>query len=292
MSELAEPITQDCVKLIMSKQDYVTGMECCEFKYVWTIKNFRQWAKTMIKSPSFSSHYGDFDDKWILEIYSQFIPNDDAIDDKDGKTKEYNFSKFLENIEWVCCTNRTNVLNPTQYLPNDDLKICSDVIIQVGQKSFRAIKGILAVRSPVFSAMFNHKEFKENEKKKIVIEDIKEDVFEEFLHYIYTDESPNISKMPMELLAVAGKYQVNCLKNTCEKIICKTINFDNVANVFVCSDRYNLKKLNRKCFEFMKRNLRDVMVNKTFQVYKKKYPEIFVGVLEELLLSADSVNYS
>ncbi|XP_044010300.1 BTB/POZ and MATH domain-containing protein 4-like [Aphidius gifuensis] len=98
--------------------------------------------------------------------------------------------------------------------------------------------------------------------------------------------------MPMELLAAADKYQVDCLKNICEETICKSIDLDNVANLLVRSDRYTLKKLNQKCFEFMKKNLRDVMANKTFQSYKKKYPEIFVGALEELLLSADSVNYT
>ncbi|XP_044010312.1 speckle-type POZ protein-like [Aphidius gifuensis] len=412
----------------------VTGIECCEFTYEWTIKNFSQWARRVIKSPIFSSNYGDFEDKWILGIYSdlmysaggtilvyaylnlqsfnntsqlqtkckisvnniqeitneyefrqfpettewvscaydlsnpnRYLPDGDlkvcylmptaggyinisvylnlqsfnntsqlqtscriSINDINETTKEFsvNFSKFPTITKWISCFY--NVSNPNQYAANGDLKVCctirmskkptnnsngistfnatpklgvdlkklllneesADVTIQVGQKSFHAIKGILAVRSPVFAAMFNHKEFKENEKNEVVIEDIDEDVFEEFLHYIYTDESPNIDKMPMELLAVAEKYQVDCLKNICEGVTCRKIDFENVASKFVFSDRYNLEKLNLKCLEFMKRNLRDVMANKTFQAYKKKYPEIFVGVLEELLLSANSVNYN
>ncbi|XP_044010263.1 chaoptin-like [Aphidius gifuensis] len=123
-------------------------------------------------------------------------------------------------------TNKTMVIprnSATQQLSVDWKKLLlseksADVTIRVGQKSFRAIKGILGARSPVFAAMFNHEEFKENEKDEVVIEDIDEDIFEEFLHYIYTGESPNIDKMPMELLAVAEKYQVNCLKNICEDL--------------------------------------------------------------------------
>ncbi|XP_044010313.1 protein roadkill-like [Aphidius gifuensis] len=318
MSVLAGSITQASIKLITSKQDSVTGMECCEFKYVWTIKNFSQWAEKIIKSPSFSSNYGDIDDKWILGIYSDIMPKDGdtcilaalqlqsvnknsqpsqlqirykiTVNDQNERAKKCNFTIFPKTTKWNSWTNKINLSNPSQYLPNGDLKICctitlsrtpkndysdiistfnatpklsvdwkklllseksADVTIKVGQKSFRAIKGILAIRSPVFAAMFDHEEFKENEKNEI-----------------------------------------DCLKNICEEAICKTINVDNVASIFICSDRYNLKKLNQKCFEFMKKNLRDVMSNITFQVYKKKYPEIFVGALEELLLSADLVNYT
>ncbi|XP_044010314.1 speckle-type POZ protein-like [Aphidius gifuensis] len=247
---------------------------------------------------------------------------------------EYNFSRIPAITQWV--SYRTNLScqllsNPSQYLPNDELKICctismstkptniyfdiistvnktpklsvdwkklllseksADVTIKVGQKSFRAIKGILAVRSPVFAAMFDHEQFEENKKNEVVIDDIDEDVFEEFLHYIYTDESPNVDKMTMELLAVADKYQVDCLKNICEEIICKTINVNNAANILVFSDKYNLEKLDKKCLEFIKKNLQAVLSNKRFQVYQKKYPEIFVGVLQKLLSSAKSVTYN
>ncbi|XP_044010296.1 speckle-type POZ protein-like B [Aphidius gifuensis] len=160
----------------------------------------------------------------------------------------------------------------------------ADVTIHVGQKSFRAIKAILAVRSPVFAAMFDHEQFKENQKNEVVIDDIDEDVFEELLHCIYTGELSKVNNMPMELLAAAEKYQVDCLKKLCEEIICETINVDNVASILVCSDRYNLEKLNNKCLKFMKENLAAIMSNEKFQVAKKEYPEIFVGVLGELLL--------
>ncbi|XP_044010304.1 speckle-type POZ protein-like [Aphidius gifuensis] len=181
------------------------------------------------------------------------------------------FNKYIRNDELrVYCTititkkltnnddDDSSTFNTTPQLSEDWKKLLlnkksSDVTIRVGNKSFRAIKGILGVRSPVFSAMFDNKQFKEDKRNEVVIDDIEEDV--------------------------------ERLKNICEDIICEKINLDDVAGILVCSDRFNLEKLNKECLEFMKRNLRDVMANKTFQVYKKKYPEIFVGVLEELLLS-------
>ncbi|XP_044005617.1 speckle-type POZ protein B-like [Aphidius gifuensis] len=344
MSVLAGP-NQDSIKLIMSNR-----METCEFTYEWTIENFRQRTeKVIIISPSISSHYSNFNDKWILKIYPSYTDweissyvfvdlqlqsfNNTSqlqtkckisINNRNEITKEYNFSKFPQQITWnnyILCSDLLNQMNG--YLQNDELKICctiimskkltnksdvistfnrtqqlsidlkklllnkksADVTIQVGQKSFRAIKGILAVRSPVFAAMFDHEQFKENEKDEVVIEDVEEDVFEEFLHFIYTDESPKTNKMPMELVAVAEKYQVNCLKNICEEVIYETINFDNIASILVCSDKYNLKKLNDKCLKFMKKNLRAVLLNETFQVDQKKHPEVFLSVLQQLLLS-------
>ncbi|XP_044005618.1 speckle-type POZ protein-like A [Aphidius gifuensis] len=212
----------DSIKLttIKSNQDTVTGMENCEFTYEWTIKNCNEVYGDKIKSPSFSSHYSGFDDEWILT----FCPTDDQ--------SEYIFRERLEKIKWDGYISTSDFVEPENgYVQNNELKICctitmskkltnksnvissidarkqlsvdwkklflseksADVTIKVGQKSFRAIKGILAVRSPVFAAMFSHEKFKENEKNEVVIEDVEEDVFEEFLHFIYTGESPKLT---------------------------------------------------------------------------------------------------
>ncbi|XP_044019422.1 speckle-type POZ protein-like B [Aphidius gifuensis] len=317
MSVLDGLITHGSMNLVMSKQNYVTGMETCEFTYEWKIKNFSEWNHKIIESPSFSSHFSDFKDNWTLKIYRGTcnILGDDrlykavdlqiqsfnntshlqteckmSINNKNEQTRKYDFKKFLQRITWDRYILTSNLLEPNNgYLQNDELKICctitmskkrmnnsdvistfdatqqlsadlkkilltkqlSDVTIQVGQKSFPAIKGILGARK--------------NQKNEVVIEDIDEDVFEEFLLFIYTDKSPNIEKMPMELLAAAEKYQVDCLKNACEKVICGTINLNNVASLLVISDKYNLEILNENCLEFMKKNLRAVWSNETFK---------------------------
>ncbi|XP_044010139.1 speckle-type POZ protein-like B [Aphidius gifuensis] len=257
MSVVDRTATQDCIKILMSKQDHVTGMETCEFTYEWTMNDIK-YDPIRIQSPKFSSHYSDFNDEWILEMDPTY-----------RLINEMRLQQLSADLE--------------KLLLNEKL---ADVTIKVGQKSFRAIKGILGARSPVFSAMFNHEQLKENKNNEVAIEDIEEDVFEEFLHFIYTGESPNVDKMPMELLAVAEKYQVDCLKNICEEVICESINVDNIASIIVCSDRYNLKKLNKKYLEFMKTNLRDVAANKTFQTWKlllnEKLADVTIQVGQKL----------
>ncbi|XP_044010448.1 speckle-type POZ protein B-like [Aphidius gifuensis] len=130
------------------------------------------------------------------------------------KDEEYEFDKFPKESEWINCISRPDLSKYSgKYLLNDELKISctmtitkerknnspvmstfiatpqlgadlkklllneqsADVIIKVGQQSFRVIKGILAARSPVFAAMFNHEQFKENKNGEVVIEDIEED---------------------------------------------------------------------------------------------------------------------
>ncbi|XP_044010271.1 speckle-type POZ protein-like [Aphidius gifuensis] len=253
MSVISRP-TQDSVKLLMSNRDYVTGIETCEFTYEWTIKNFSPWTSGKIISPSFSSNYSDFDDEWILEIN----PNKATDSDNESEFDSHCSCKPESDdckTDTHCCSAKSDDSKSVDRYVSVELELESfnpfNSLLQLqakceilmnnrkvetkeckfGKKSFRAIKCILGARSPVFAAMFEHEEFKKNETNEVVIEDIDEDVFEEFLHYIYTGETSNVAKMPMKLLVAADKYQVACLKKICEESICETINLDNVASV-------------------------------------------------------------
>lgn len=71
-----------------------------------------------------------------------------------------------------------------------------------------AHKAILAARSPVFAAMFEHK-MKEHTERRVEISDIDVKVFEVMLHHIYTGVCPAEGSVPAtELLMAANK--VSC----------------------------------------------------------------------------------
>lgn len=59
-------------------------------------------------------------------------------------------------------------------------------------------------RSPVFAAMFEH-EMEERKTKRVTIADIDADVLKEMLLYIYTGQTPNLSRIADCLLAAADK---------------------------------------------------------------------------------------
>ena len=73
-----------------------------------------------------------------------------------------------------------------------------------------AHKCILAARSPVFKAMFSHKElFKEAavDHAEVTITDVEPDIFDHLINYIYINKIPPLDKEADELLAAADKVR-------------------------------------------------------------------------------------
>lgn len=89
-----------------------------------------------------------------------------------------------------------------------DTGLMSDVLLILADgKSFKAHKSILAARSPVFGAMFEH-EMEERKNGKVQILDVESDVFKEMLQFIYTGRTEKLKEMAPELLATADKVSV------------------------------------------------------------------------------------
>jgi len=80
----------------------------------------------------------------------------------------------------------------------------SDVILSVNGREFYAHKAILAARSPVFAAMFEH-EMEEKKQNRVEITDMDHEVLGEMLKFIYTGKAINLDKMADDLLAAADK---------------------------------------------------------------------------------------
>ena len=80
----------------------------------------------------------------------------------------------------------------------------SDVTLSVGGREFQAHKALLAARSPVFAAMFEH-EMEERKHNRVDITDVDHEVLREMLRFIYTGKTNNLEKMADDLLAAADK---------------------------------------------------------------------------------------
>jgi speckle-type POZ protein len=97
----------------------------------------------------------------------------------------------------------------------------SDVTFNIRGEKFAAHKAILAMRSPVFAAMFRHPT-KEMQSNQVKVEDIDPDVFQEVLRFIYTGKTQETALMASALLAAADKYLLEDLKSRCEThLICQ-----------------------------------------------------------------------
>ncbi|XP_044020999.1 speckle-type POZ protein-like [Aphidius gifuensis] len=140
--------------------------------------------------------------------------------------------------------NRPLISGLLSYLEN---KKFSDIISEVDGKEFKAHKMILSLKSPVFSAMFDHESMKESRDNRVVINDIDVDVVKQMLEYIYTEKTPSkINDCVQDLLGAANKYQIDDLKEICENNIMGKITVANAVDTLVVADRYDTKELKNK----------------------------------------------
>lgn len=87
-----------------------------------------------------------------------------------------------------------------------DNKKFSDVTFNVGGAKFSAHKNILAMKSQVFEAMFEH-DMKENAKNEVDIEGINREVFKEMLRFMYAGKVNGIENIADQLLIAANRIK-------------------------------------------------------------------------------------
>ncbi|XP_057319116.1 speckle-type POZ protein-like isoform X2 [Microplitis mediator] len=139
-----------------------------------------------------------------------------------------------------------------------DSKVNSDVILVVGGEKFKAHKFILSTRSPVFFAMFTH-EMKEKRDSEVAIPDIEPEIFRKMLEFIYTDEINNLDTDAADLLEAADKYQLLKLKNL-----------------------HNANQLLEFIFEFVIRNIKDVIKTPEYEVLEKSKSLLLSKLIKKL----------
>lgn len=86
-------------------------------------------------------------------------------------------------------------------------KFCDLTIVCAKGQELSAHKLILAARSPVFSAMFEH-DTKEAQEGKIVLSDTPVEVFSELLYFLYTGKVQKLQQYAPDLLVIADKVRV------------------------------------------------------------------------------------
>ena len=133
----------------------------------------------------------------------------------------------------------------------------SDVRLKVNEEIFHAHKLILATRSPVFAAMFEHK-MSENADSFVDIVDTDNEVFKEMLTYIYTEQAPNLKDTAFGLLAVADKYQLDKLKDMCSIYLGDNLTTENDSDVLILADLHQCTKLKAKAIAFTSKRRRRV----------------------------------
>ena len=131
----------------------------------------------------------------------------------------------------------------------------SDVTFNLGGRKFAAHKNILAMRSPVFAAMFRHptKEMQTNQGE---VKDVDPDVFQEVLRFIYTGktQSTALNKMAPGLLAAADKYLLEDLKSRCETHLIRQMSAENCLELLSLTTHHPAEHLKKYAIDYFRRH--------------------------------------
>ncbi|XP_065205269.1 protein roadkill-like [Planococcus citri] len=149
----------------------------------------------------------------------------------------------------------------------------SDFTISVQGKDYPVHKVILAARSDYFAKMFESG-MKENELNRAEITDVKEDVMNEILKFIYTGQCENVDKLADGLLAAADKYDIDQLKKICLKTISKSISVDNAPNLLVLADLYHENELKSKVIDFILTKTAEIKNSRAWNNIMPMYPQL------------------
>lgn len=141
------------------------------------------------------------------------------------------------NLSKTCILTTSELLSDFCFVvDNREVKVHKAILAGESTLSFRQLHCSmtffygLSARSPVFEWMFNGN-FRVALVGQQKIEDISAEVFEDFLHFLYSGELRSDAHV-YELILVADRYEVMDLVKVCEKKLLKNINSENAEKIF------------------------------------------------------------
>ncbi|KOB51836.1 Roadkill [Operophtera brumata] len=127
----------------------------------------------------------------------------------------------------------------------------SDVTIKSAEGiEFKAHKNVLAVRSNVLRAHFEHST-KEN-ISNVVETQWDTEVLRDVLTFVYTDEVPRVDDAPEKLLVAADYYELDRLTSLCEEALSNRLTVENAIDTLQLAELYSLNALILSTLNFIK----------------------------------------
>ena len=162
-------------------------------------------------------------------------------------------------------------------------KELSDVEIKCSGQVFYCHQIILATRSPVFKAMFQTN-MKEKETRTVSIEEIAPEVLGEMLKFIYTGTlSSNNQISYVDLMGAAEQYQLELLKEVCEKKLCGMITLQNCLEYFCLGDFYPTTKLKDGALQFIVKNMATIVKTEEYKKFLQNSTDLALEITEAMI---------
>jgi len=212
--------------------------------------------------------------------FKKFIRRDFLMDETNGLLPNDKLTFFCE-VSVVCDSVNISGQGSTVHFPVSENRLSSDfedlynsgsltdIVITCGGREFNCHRAILAARSTVFRAMFEH-DMEEKKNSAVNVEDVESDAMESMLQFIYTAKLDFLESASMELasrlLAAADKYSLPRLKVACEECLSTRLTVENACEVLVLADLHNTTQLKLHVLKFINdRRVAEVMVTDGWQ---------------------------
>ena len=110
---------------------------------------------------------------------------------------------------------------------------------------------MLAAKSPVFEAMFNH-DMQESKTRQVNIKDVNPDTFKHLLFFMDSGKMkiPLTETLAQELYVASDRYAVIDLNEECIKFLQSSIKAENVFSMLIWAHKYQVDKIKEKCVAF------------------------------------------
>nr|XP_020147150.1 BTB/POZ and MATH domain-containing protein 2-like [Aegilops tauschii subsp. strangulata] len=133
----------------------------------------------------------------------------------------------------------------------------ADVRFLVGEETFAAHRCLLAARSAVFKAEL-YGPMMEGATHNIRIDGMRAQVFNNLLHFAYTDSLPQsdqdddvVVAMAQHLMEAADRYAMERLKLLCEDVLRRKISVATAATTLALAEQHGCHRLKEACFELI-----------------------------------------
>ncbi|XP_042865241.1 BTB/POZ domain-containing protein 17-like [Penaeus japonicus] len=149
-------------------------------------------------------------------------------------------------------------------------RLMSDIVLVVGQREFPAHRLILCASSDVFQVMLMNPRWNESREQRILLQEAPEcvEVFELFLRYLYTGRLKISHSTVLPILALADKYNVKDLVDTCGRYMKLHVVSASQQNYLIAWLEYTLtcghSEIAQVCLNHLKWNFEQVAGREDF----------------------------
>ena len=165
-----------------------------------------------------------------------------------------------QDVDWQ--STKKTVLERSRHMFNNPFMSDVKFSCEDSDKNFFAHKYVLATSSAVFYAMFYGELAEKN--SVVHLSDTNEDILEEFLRFIYTDECNLSTDNAMFVLYLAKKYIVPSLTEKCTEFLEANLAAENAITVLQQAIQFDEKKLEKKCWDLIDLKTSEAIVSDGF----------------------------